>query len=228
MKEKYNEEKSLTEQVYSKIKERILTLDYPPGIAITEANLAEEFSVSRMPVHIAIQKLTNEGWIETGFRKKVYVKGISVKDVREIYEIREILEVKALDTIFEKKLNWDFSFKLEEKFVRMKASYHDYYAFEYADSEVHRTMVSVLDNKRIDQIYLNLQDELVRIMVLTFKYRKRDNDYAKQVIESMRKIIIGIRENHYDDALYQLKNEHLASGVEEALEAVDFYNERIM
>ena len=114
MKEKYSEEKSLTEQVYSKIKERILTLDYPPGIAITEANLAEEFSVSRMPVHIAIQKLTNEGWIETGFRKKVYVKGISVKDVREIYEIREILEVKALDTIFEKKLNWDFSFKLEE------------------------------------------------------------------------------------------------------------------
>ena len=89
-------------------------------------------------------------------------------------------------------------------------------------------MVSVLDNKRIDQIYLNLQDELVRIMVLIFKYRKRDNDYAKQVIESMRKIIIGIRENHYDDALYQLKNEHLASGVEEALEAVDFYNERIM
>ncbi|WP_195270478.1 GntR family transcriptional regulator [Eubacterium sp. 1001713B170207_170306_E7] len=226
MKEAYKEEKSLTEQVYSKIKERILTLDYPPGIAITEANLAEEFSVSRMPVHIAIQKLTNEGWIETGFRKKVYVKGISVKDVREIYEIREILEIKALDTIFKKELNWDFSFKLEEKFVRMKASYHDYYAFEYADSEVHRTMVSVLDNKRIDQIYLNLQDELVRIMVLIFKYRKKNNDYAERIIASMQKIILGIREKNYDEALFYLQREHLSGGLDEALEAVTFYNKK--
>ena len=58
-----NREESISARVYREIKNKILQLDYLPGSYLTEARLAEEYGVSRMPVRIAIQKLSSEGWL---------------------------------------------------------------------------------------------------------------------------------------------------------------------
>ena len=54
-----NREESISARVYREIKNKILQLDYLPGSYLTEARLAEEYGVSRMPVRIAIQKLSS-------------------------------------------------------------------------------------------------------------------------------------------------------------------------
>ena len=45
-----NSELSLANQAYLQIKRGILKLDFPPGGDLTEAFLAEELSMSRLPI----------------------------------------------------------------------------------------------------------------------------------------------------------------------------------
>ena len=87
-----NREESISARVYREIKNKILQLDYLPGSYLTEARLAEEYGVSRMPVRIAIQKLSSEGWLLSDFRRKLRVKDVTQKSVQDLFSFREIIE----------------------------------------------------------------------------------------------------------------------------------------
>ena len=64
----------------------------PPESRIVEQNLAEELNVSRTPVREAIQRLVHEGLLVSIPNLGTFIKRFSVNDVREIFEIREVLE----------------------------------------------------------------------------------------------------------------------------------------
>ncbi|MEG0371373.1 MAG: GntR family transcriptional regulator, partial [Clostridium sp.] len=88
-----NEDKySLRGKVYSKVREDILDGIYKAGENLIEMRLAEELNVSRTPVREAIRQLELEGLVESIPNKGVIVKGISSKDMKDIYKIRLLLE----------------------------------------------------------------------------------------------------------------------------------------
>ena len=65
------EEKSLSAQVYEKIKGGIISLKYPPGSVLKERELSESLGVSRTPVREAIQRLSQEFWLVPGEGKRM-------------------------------------------------------------------------------------------------------------------------------------------------------------
>ena len=87
---------SLSEQAYMVIKRNILDLTYEPGSDLTEARLAEEMQMSRMPIRSALHRLELEDWIVADFRKKTKVKPIFKQDVLDIYQMRSLLEIPAM------------------------------------------------------------------------------------------------------------------------------------
>ena len=152
---------SLTEEAYQIIKKRIIETVYPPESFLTEASLSSDLGMSRMPIRMAIKRLQNEDWLKVGFRKKIKVRSVTRKDVLEIYQLRKLLEESAMKIIFETDRTWEFSHRIEEKVVRIKAAQNDPYEWEYADTEMHMELVSIFDNSRIDRIYKNNQEELI-------------------------------------------------------------------
>ena len=132
-----NREESISARVYREIKNKILQLDYLPGSYLTEARLAEEYGVSRMPVRIAIQKLSSEGWLLSDFRRKLRVKDVTQKSVQDLFSFREIIETRALQKIFEDDRTWEYSFLIEQKLLRMRAARDNYYEYMVADAEMH-------------------------------------------------------------------------------------------
>lgn len=210
-------ENSLATQVYEQIKKKILNLHYPPGSFLTEAKLAKEYGVSRMPIRIAIQKLSYEGWLIADFRRKLKVKGVTKKDIEDIYQFREIIETRALQIIFEKDMTWDYSFLVEEKLLRLRAAYGDYRAFLRADVEMHHAFIGVLENDRISQMYDVICDELYRFSLYLYQIVGSDQNYFDTIIDGVAKTVEGIRDKDYDKAYYYLKRDHFSHEVDGVL-----------
>lgn len=83
---------SLREKVLYHIRNDILKEVYKPGEALIEKKLCENLGVSRTPVREAIMQLELEGLVQSVPNKGVIIKGISIKDVEEIYTIRMMIE----------------------------------------------------------------------------------------------------------------------------------------
>jgi len=205
--------RSLADQAYEKIKTNILNLTYPPGMPLTETVLAQELKMSRNPVRTAIKMLQAEELIVSDYHKSMTVKGITEQDISEIYQLREILEGNAFRMIFETGKYEEYSYRIEEKVVRMCAAAHDLFEWEVADTQMHMEIVSIYDNSRINRIYENNLSELIRMGQFSVK-----NGMAIQKTnENLKKMVLHMRQNEYEEAFALLKKDHFMIGKSSAL-----------
>ncbi len=82
-------------QVYERILERISTGHYPQGHSLIELELGTEFGVSRTPVREALFRLVEYGLAEVDGRS-IRVTVMSTDDVRDLFQVRQVLEVEAV------------------------------------------------------------------------------------------------------------------------------------
>ena len=206
---------SLTNQAYEKIKEKILNFAYPPGMHLTEAKLTSELGMSRSPVRSAIQMLQAEGLIVSDYYKSMTVREITEKDINELYQIRELLEGAAFRLIFSTGRNEEYSYRIEEKVVRMCAAADDPYEWEVADTAMHMEIISIFDNERINKIYENNLCELIRIG----QYSVRNGMDIERTNKNLKKMIEYMRNGDFDEAYTILKTDHFETGRRSALKA---------
>lgn len=76
------------EAIYETLRDRICLLEYPPGMVLHEAKLAAEFGVSRTPIRTVLQRLAFGALIETKDGVGTIVTGLSLEELRDIYEVR--------------------------------------------------------------------------------------------------------------------------------------------
>jgi len=82
---------SLAEQIAGRLSERIVTGLYAPGQRIMEQALADEFQVSRGPVRESLRLLEKDGLVTILARRGALVTKLSIDEVREIFDIRAML-----------------------------------------------------------------------------------------------------------------------------------------
>jgi DNA-binding GntR family transcriptional regulator len=206
---------SLSTQAYDKIKVNILNLTYPPGMPLTEAMLTSELGMSRSPIRAAIQMLQTEGLIVSDYHKSMTVREITDKDINELYQIRELLEGAAFRLIFSSGRNEEFSYRLEEKIVRMFATAENAYEWEIADTAMHMEIISIFENERINKIYENNLCELIRIG----QYSVRNGMQISQTNENLKKMIEYMRKGDSEQSFAILKADHFEIGRDSALKA---------
>lgn len=205
--------KSLADQAYDAIKTNILNLTYPPGMPLTEAMLSEELGMSRNPVRTAIRMLQSEGLIVSDYHKSMTVKEITEKDIMEIYQLRELLEGEAFKLIFSSGKAEEYSYRIEEKIVRMCAAAGNAYDWEVADTKMHLEIVSIFGNDRINRIYENNLFELIRMGL----YSLKNGMEIEKTNENLKKMIHYMRKNDYEKAFTILEHDHFFTGKDRAL-----------
>ena len=87
--------KSILDQIYEALKERILLGQIAPGERIIESTIAEELKTSRTPVRGAFQRLIQDGLVERVLQGGLRVTVITPRMIREVFGIRAVLEVYA-------------------------------------------------------------------------------------------------------------------------------------
>ncbi|WP_427135404.1 GntR family transcriptional regulator [Pseudarthrobacter sp. S9] len=93
--ETQDKERPLREAVRDTLRTRIFEGHYAPGTRLVERDLAAEFSVSRLPIREALRMLRQEGLISDRASRGTEVSTLSPKDVEDLFDVRQSLEVLA-------------------------------------------------------------------------------------------------------------------------------------
>jgi DNA-binding GntR family transcriptional regulator len=83
--------------VADRIRQLIKTGELPPGTHLRQAEFAERFGVSTTPVREAFVALAQEGLVRQDAHRGVVVFAPSTDELREVYEIRSVLEPLATE-----------------------------------------------------------------------------------------------------------------------------------
>ena len=87
--------RTMTDAVYEQLKAAIVELRIPPGAPLREAEIAQGLSVSKTPVREALGRLEQDGLVTLNSFRSATVTDYTARDLQEIYELREIIEVAA-------------------------------------------------------------------------------------------------------------------------------------
>jgi DNA-binding GntR family transcriptional regulator len=156
------ESKSKKLLVYDVLKQRIITQAMKPGEPINEGILSQELDLSTTPIREAIQRLEREGFIENIPGKGNFVSPISIQDLRELFEIREMLECEAIKRAAVKCEPQKVT-ELRQSFESARESSQDGAHRQFrAGEQIHIFIFESLGNQRLLEIYRRLHDHIAR------------------------------------------------------------------
>ncbi len=91
----HGEAASLADQAYTALRRLIVSLELPPGSAITEPELTARLGIGRTPVREALRRLALERLVEVYPRRGMFVTTVDVRDLARLCEVRVVLEPEA-------------------------------------------------------------------------------------------------------------------------------------
>ena len=83
---------TLTDRAYALIEELIVTLQLPPGSAVSEGMLSRRLRIGRTPIREALQRLARERLVTILPRRGIVVSEINVKSQLRLLELRREVE----------------------------------------------------------------------------------------------------------------------------------------
>ena len=156
------ESRPIREIAYEVLKKAIITGEIPAGERIVETDYADRLHISRTPLREALRKLERDGLVEYVMRRGVVVRAFTIDDVREIYTIRNALEMLTLPAIVENATAEDIA-SLREKLAEMDKLQEkdDVEGLSPLAREFHWQLTSICGQKRILRV-IEGQDEYIR------------------------------------------------------------------
>ena len=81
--------RTMSGQITTRIREKILTGAYPPGSPLLQDVIAAEFGVSKIPVREALVQLRAEGLVDVFAHRGFQVRPLSAMEVDEVFRRRQ-------------------------------------------------------------------------------------------------------------------------------------------
>lgn len=178
--------KSLTDQVYTMIKEKILNREVELGEQLNTREIADEHGISLMPVRDALRRLANEDLVENRPRVGFYVKNFSEAEVNDILEVRKMHELYCLDNYFTKIDKKNIA-DLKDKFENGNQEYFGSY-----DTHLHKEIVFASHNDYLIDSYLKMINHYT--MLFSYLNYKRSEVSRREHIRLIDCILEGNKE----------------------------------
>ena len=198
---------SLRARVFNTIRESILSGKYMPGEELKETTIGDELGVSRTPVREALRQLELEGLVEIIPNKGAYVKGITEKDIRDIYALRSLLEGLrarwAMANITDKEIE-----ELEEIqcLFEFHLKHNNMQTIVELDSKFHDILYRSCNSKMLNHTLTDFHHYVERIRKVTLASTER----AEKCYDEHMAILEACKNKDADRA-EKLANEHVMS-----------------
>ena len=196
---------SLTDDVLERLKTQILTVERAPGALLNEAELADEFGVSKTPVREALRGLAQAGWVVVLPRKGYIVRPVELRDVRDIFAIRRMIE-PTLAAEAAQRISGEQLDALDDVVAKQAAAGNDLRLALRAARTFHLELAGVAGSHRTHAILADLVDEVRRLHYLLPKVEGHIT--SSDELRAHRAILTAVR-NGDRELAHQLMLEHL-------------------
>jgi DNA-binding GntR family transcriptional regulator len=218
---------SAREKAYLCLQRKILSRELPAGAALSEASIARELGSSRTPLREAIGQLIAEGFLRKTHNRGSVVVEFSQRDVAELYELREALEVYAVGKAAEHGLrppDPDALQKLTGEILVLRRELEQSRAprlsaaqmrrFVQVDLNYHATLVRAAGNRRILKVFAD-----TRVLLHIFAMRRKGHEAAQLAeIHRYHSEVLAAVLRKDPEAAMRLLAEHIRVSRQERLE----------
>ena len=159
----------LADRAYVQLRDRIITLQIPPGAPIDEDRLGAELAMGRTPVREAVKRLALENLVTVFPRRGTFASEINITDLTHISDVRTVIEghaaYRAAQRITDaQRAEMD---DLLEELSRSQGS-DDSMALMALDARVHRFIYGCTGNPYLEATlgrYLNLSLRIWHLVI---------------------------------------------------------------
>ena len=182
------EHSTLKDLVAATLRKAILYGDIKPGQQLKQENIASQLGISRMPVREAMSQLENEGLIKNIPYKGCTVSTFTADDIKEIYQIRKVLEGYATELAAMNMTPADIE-KLVDLMVKLKDCIEDNDIDSYAtwDQQFHNTIFEKSANKRLYQFIQTIWKSFPMYLAYSIPQRiRRSFEEQSRILDAIR------------------------------------------
>jgi DNA-binding GntR family transcriptional regulator len=185
------EARSQSEEAYLQIRERIVSLDMPPGSVVNESRLRAELKIGRTPIREALQRLARENLVRSIPHRGTFVTDVNITDLARITEVRVVLESHAARLAAERLSSTDRdSFALLLEVLEERPSL-DQRELMGLDQQIHRQIYKAARNPFLEatlERYFNLS---LRLWYLVLDREAGLREAVDEHVELLRAIVAG-------------------------------------
>lgn len=185
--------RSLPEQVAARLSERIVAGAYEPGRRIMEQAIAAEFAVSRGPVREALRILERDGLVTILPRRGAIVTDLSIAEVKEIFDIRAMLN-GLRDRLIAEDAGRERVLGLVSPYIARltRAAKDPKRGQEYVDTmaALNRILTEACPSQRLRSILESLARQTLRyatIGLATAERRRQSAEHWEKLLAAIRK-----------------------------------------
>jgi len=206
----------LTQNLIYILRKKIIIGELKPGQNINEIKLSKSLNISRSPIREALRTLENERLVIYIPRKGTSVSNISLEDLSEIYQLREMIECFAINLLEEKNiqtyenLNLCVDRMIGLEALSQSASPEEKLNYVETLAEFHLEMVKIAGNKRLFDSYVTIYSNINRYVFLCVFIQ----GVLEHRVDDHIKIVKYLKEKKYNEARQTVKD-HVRHACEE-------------
>jgi DNA-binding GntR family transcriptional regulator len=181
-------------RIYELIKRDIFDFRLLPGDRFSESDIARRTGVSRTPVREALHKLEKEGYLEVASRSGWNVRPFDFAFFENLYDVRLVLELAAVQKICDKETNADLRELKDAWLVPAGKRLHDMKTVAQLDERFHEALVEATGNPELSRLHRDVTERIRIIRRLDFTQDRRVDATYEEHAQILRHIL-GRRRN---------------------------------
>lgn len=181
--------KTASNDIYAELKRRIIEMEYEPGVAVVEKEIAESFGVSRTPIREALIKLSQAGLLDVVPRQGTYVSQIDLNMVKYAYEVKKNLEGLAAELAAQRATDKEIDelFEIIERFEKYDLI-NDYKSCILDDQRFHQIIRTASRNPILIEMLDELNTKTARFLQY-IHYVIEDYDWFASSLKEMAEAV---------------------------------------
>lgn len=206
--------------IYQKIKRDILFGALEPGAKLKLDALKLRYNASLSTLRETLNRLTSEGFVDAPEQRGFFVKPVSAADLREISQLRVLLECHALRlSIANGDTEWEGNLvaahhKLHVMEVRLlRGDESEKEAWKRYDWEFHQALISACNSTNLLSLHATLYDKYLRYQMLVLTHR------GQEAVEEHRVMVEAALARDAERAATALET-HIIKGLEHTVGAM--------
>ncbi|WP_161605030.1 GntR family transcriptional regulator [Brevibacillus massiliensis] len=179
----------LRQLAYEEVRSAILKGNLKPGDPLVEMDLSERLGVSRTPLREAMALLEHEGLIETIPYKGTFIASLDRKEVEDLYDLRMVLEIRALELAIG-KIPYETLKHLEQEIELSDRQEDNWLPILTTGNKLHALIAHYSGNKTLENLIIMFTERIhqyfaVNKIVFDAEHLKQETKEHRNIVRAL-------------------------------------------